>query len=68
MFARQIVRLDVDRPLTSRGYGASDVDHAGERSALPDRADAGGPEGLEAFGRNRTVRSLDGLTTGFPEG
>lgn len=68
MSARKIARLGVDRAPTSRGYGASDVDHAGKRSALPDRADAGGPEGLEAFGRNRTVRSLDGPPTGFPVG
>lgn len=63
--ARQIVRLDIDLAQTSCGYGVPEFDYVGPRDVLLDWAETKGPEGLEAYRREKNVRSLDGLPTGF---
>jgi hypothetical protein len=63
--ARQFVRLDVELVQTSCGYGVPLFDYRGERDTLTRWAEAKGEAGLEAYRREKNVRSLDGLPTGL---
>ena len=65
--ARQIVVLEVDLVQTSCGFGVPLYDYRGERPALARWAEAKGPEGLEAYRREKNARSIDGLPTGLLE-
>ncbi len=62
--ARQIVVLDVDLVQTSCGFGVPLYDYRGEREAMRKWAEAKGPQGLQAYWREKNARSIDGLPTG----
>jgi hypothetical protein len=63
--ARQIVLLEVDLVQTSCGYGVPLFEHRGDRHALLRWAESKGEDGLEAYRREKNVRSIDGLPTGW---
>lgn len=65
--ARQIVELAVGMVQTSCGFGVPLFDYRGERPTLDAWAEAKGPDGLEAYRRQKNVRSIDGLATGLLE-
>jgi hypothetical protein len=64
--ARQIICLDIDLVQTSCGYGVPLFDFKQARPTLRRWAEAKGEEGVAAYRREKNVRSLDGLETGFP--
>jgi hypothetical protein len=63
--ARQIIRLDIDLVQTSCGYGVPLFDYEGERASLDRWTAAKGEDGLEAYWREKNLRSIDGLPTGL---
>ena len=63
--ARQMVVLDVDLVLTSCGFGVPQLRFVGERPALTQWAEKRGETGLEAYRREKNMRSIDGLPTGL---
>jgi hypothetical protein len=63
--ARHMVRLDFDLAQTSCGYGVPLYDYKEERVSLTRWAEAQGETGLEAYRREKNMRSLDGLPTGL---
>jgi hypothetical protein len=63
--ARQIIRLDIDLVQTSCGYAVPLFDYQGERPNLDRWAEAKGEDGLEAYWRDKNLRSMDGLPTGL---
>ena len=63
--ARQMIHLDVDLVQTSCGYGVPLFDYTGERPQMDAWARAKGPDGLEAYWREKNQRSIDGLPTGL---
>lgn len=65
--ARQIVRLDFDLVKTSCGYGVPLFDYQGERDQMDRWAEAKGPDGIEAYWRDKNLVSMDGLPTGLGE-
>ena len=65
--ARQIVRLDVDLAQTSCGFGVPLFDYQRDRDVLTRWATAKGPDGLEAYWREKNTKSIDGLPTGIFE-
>jgi hypothetical protein len=65
--ARQIVVLDVDLVQTSCGYAVPLLEYRRDRPNLIRWAEAKGPEGIEAYWREKNIRSIDGLPTGMPE-
>jgi hypothetical protein len=64
--ARQIIRLDVDLVQTSCGYGVPLFDYKEERPTLRRWAETKGADGVEAYRREKNIRSIDGFETGFP--
>ena len=44
-----------------------EFDYAGERASLDRWAEAKGKDGIEAYWREKSVRSIDGLPTGLFE-
>lgn len=65
--ARQIVRLDIKMAQTSCGFGVPLFDYQRERDVLTRWATAKGPDGIEAYWREKNVASIDGLPTGIFE-
>jgi hypothetical protein len=63
--ARQIVVLAIDLVQTSCGFGVPLYEYEGERPSLARWAENKGPEGLEAYRREKNALSIDGLPTGF---
>jgi len=63
--ARQIMRLDFDLVKTSCGYGVPLYDYRTERETLDKWAERKGPDGIEAYKRQKNVVSMDGLPTGI---
>jgi len=64
---RQIVSLDIDLVQTSCGFGVPFFDYQGERTAMDKWANATGEAGIDAYWREKNVRSIDGLPTGLFE-
>lgn len=64
--ARQIVWLDFDLVKTSCGYGVPLFEYQAERDTMDKWANAKGPEGIEAYWREKNLTSMDGLPTGMP--
>jgi hypothetical protein len=62
--ARQIIWLDVDMVQTSCGYGVPLFDYKEERPTLDRWAENKGQDGIEAYWREKNVRSIDGFETG----
>ncbi len=65
--ARQIVRLEVDLVQTSCGFGVPLFDFRGGRETIIRWAEAKGAAGLDAYRREKNMRSMDGLPTGMFE-
>ena len=65
--ARQMTRLDVDLVQTSCGFNVPRYDYTGERDTLVRWAEKTGPDGVEAYQREKNARSIDGLPTGLLE-
>jgi hypothetical protein len=63
--ARQIVVLNVDLVQTSCGYGVPLFSYEGERPSMDRWEQTKGEAGLEAYRREKNVRSIDGLPTGM---
>ena len=63
--ARQIVRLSVELVQTSCGFGVPLFNYKGERDSLGRWTDAKGPNGIEAYWREKNRFSIDGLPTGL---
>ena len=63
--ARQIILLHVDRVQTSCGYGTPLFEHRGERPSLDNWARSKGEDGLDAYRREKNVRSINDLPTGL---
>ncbi len=63
--ARQMVVLDFDLVQTSCGYGVPFHDYVGERPTMDKWAEAKGPEGIDAYQRQKNQTSLDGFPTGL---
>ncbi|HXZ51400.1 MAG TPA: pyridoxamine 5'-phosphate oxidase family protein [Burkholderiales bacterium] len=59
--ARAIVDVEVSRISDSCGYGVPIFAGVEERVALPRWAETRGPQGLQAYRREKNVRSIDGL-------
>lgn len=64
---RQIVTLDIESVQTSCGFGAPLFDYQSERTAMDKWADTRGEAGIDAYWREKNVRSIDGLPTGLFE-
>lgn len=62
--ARQIVVQTVDLVQTSCGYGVPLMDFKAHRGSLIRWAEAKGEDGVEAYWREKNLRSIDGLPTG----
>lgn len=58
---RQIVAVDIERFLTSCGYGVPLYEFRSERETLARWVESKGPQGLAEYRRKHNVRSLDGL-------
>lgn len=67
MGARQMVMLDIDLVQTSCGYAVPNYDYRQERPGLTRWAESKGEDGLDAYRREKNVRSIDGLPTGLFE-
>jgi hypothetical protein len=65
--ARQMIHLDVELVQTSCGYGVPLFDYSGERPQIDAWARAKGPDGIEAYWREKNRFSIDGLPTGLFE-
>lgn len=63
--ARQMILLNVDLVQTSCGFNVPLFDYVGERDTLVRGAEKKGPEGLQAYWREKNARSIDGLPTGL---
>ena len=63
--SRQIYDVSVDLVQTSCGYGVPFMEFAGERPLMEQWAEKKGPEGLEAYQREKNVSSIDGFPTGL---
>ncbi len=63
--ARQMIRLDFDLVQTSCGYGVPFHDYVGERPTMDKWAEAKGPDGIDAYQREKNQKSLDGFPTGL---
>jgi hypothetical protein len=61
--ARQIIVAELDRVQTSCGEAVPLYDFAGHRDQLTEWAAKKGPAGLEAYRREKNIRSIDGLPT-----
>jgi hypothetical protein len=62
-----MVWLDIDLVQTSCGYGVPLFDYVGERDQMDRWAEAKGPEGIEAYWREKNQVSLDGFPSGLLE-
>jgi len=58
---RQMIVLSVDLVQTSCGYNVPRFDYREDRDTLTRWAEKKGPEGLEAYWREKNLRSIDGL-------
>ena len=65
--ARQITWLDFAPVKTSCGYGVPLMGYQGERDTMDRWAEAKGPDGIDAYWREKNMVSQDGLPTGFGE-
>ncbi len=59
---RQIILVDVNRVASSCGFGVPMMKFVDERGLLQEWAMKKGKEGLEAYRREKNVRSIDGLS------
>lgn len=60
-----MIVLAVDAVQTSCGFNVPLFQYEGERDTLIRWAEKKGPEGLDAYWREKNTRSIDGLPTGL---
>ncbi|MEM1327882.1 MAG: pyridoxamine 5'-phosphate oxidase family protein [Bacteroidota bacterium] len=65
--ARQIIKLQVDLVQTSCGFAVPEMAFKGERTILENWAEKKGKEGIEAYWKEKNVKSLDGFETNILE-
>jgi hypothetical protein len=65
--ARQIIEADVDRAMTSCGFGVPLFDFRGHRDTLARWAETKGSAALAQYRREKNGRSIDGLPTALGE-
>lgn len=58
---RSVVHVEVTRASDSCGFGVPLMTYESDRTQLPAWADRKGPDGLDAYKRDRNRRSIDGL-------
>ena len=63
--ARHMIELQFDLVQTSCGYGVPLYSYEAERTSLTRWAETQGPEGLQAYRREKNMTSIDGLPTGL---
>ena len=61
--ARQIIKLKVDLVQTSCGFAVPEMEFKGERTILENWAEKKGKEGIEAYWKEKNVKSIDGFET-----
>ena len=59
--ARSIIRIQIQRIADSCGWGVPLLSHEGDRTQLLDWAERKGPDGIEAYQREKNATSIDGL-------
>lgn len=65
--ARQIIALDVESVQTSCGFAVPVMTFDHERTMLTEWATRKGPDGIDAYWRERNAVSIDGIPTGMRE-
>lgn len=63
--ARQAYDMQVDLVQTSCGYGVPFLEFVDDRPLMAQWADKKGPDGLEAYHRDKNLVSIDGFPTGL---
>jgi len=63
--ARQIFDMRVDMVQTSCGYGVPFMEYADDRPLMAQWAEKKGPDGLDAYHRDKNLASIDGFPTGL---
>ena len=64
---RQLILIDITRVMTSCGFGVPLMQFIHERNLLDEWAKKKGQDGLEAYRREKNVRSIDGLPAPLSE-
>lgn len=59
--SRAVVRLDIERVISSCGYSIPFMDYAGERETLAEWAERKGPDGIAEYWGDRNSTSIDGM-------
>lgn len=59
--ARSVVRLDIERVISSCGYSVPFMDFAGERETLAEWSERKGADGIAEYWDDRNAVSIDGL-------
>ncbi len=65
--ARQIIALDVQSVQTSCGFAVPVMNFDHDRHTLEEWATRKGPDGIDAYWRERNVATIDGIPTGMAE-
>jgi len=65
---RQTILIDITRVMTSCGFGVPRMQFTEERDLLDEWATKKGKAGLEAYRREKNIRSIDGLITPLGDG
>ncbi len=65
--ARQMIALDVESVQTSCGFAVPVMEFRQDRDTLQDWARRKGPDGIDAYWREKNVRTIDGLPTGMAQ-
>jgi hypothetical protein len=60
---RQVLLADIDRVMTSCGFGVPLYDFRGDRDTLERWAQTKGPDALERYRLEKNTRSIDGIPT-----
>ena len=63
--ARQIFDVKIDLVQTSCGYGVPFMEYADDRPLMAQWAEKKGPDGLDAYHREKNLASIDGFPTGL---
>ena len=64
---RQIILADIERVQTSCGFVVPLYDYKTERDVHPRWAEKVGPEGIDEFNREHSLKSIDGIVTALAD-